>query len=108
MRRLEVRFRPEARRDLRRIAGYLHENGASVAAVRRFLARIEARSRKIGEVPLGGRPREDLLPGLRSVPFERSAVILYEVNEDHVRILNIFYGGRDYEALYHEPDPPAG
>jgi toxin ParE1/3/4 len=33
------------------------------------------------------------------VPFERSAVILYMIETNRVRITNIFYGGRDYEAL---------
>jgi toxin ParE1/3/4 len=46
------------------------------------------------------RPRDDLAPGLRTVPFERSAVIAYIVEGGAVQITNIFYGGRDYEALY--------
>jgi toxin ParE1/3/4 len=35
-----------------------------------------------------------------AVPFERRAVIAYEVETDCVRTTNIFYGGRDREALY--------
>ena len=34
------------------------------------------------------------------VPFEHSAIILYKVEPDRVRITNIFYRGRDYETLY--------
>jgi toxin ParE1/3/4 len=37
---------------------------------------------------------------LRTATFERSAVIAYIVEDGAVRIINIFYGGRDYEALY--------
>jgi toxin ParE1/3/4 len=44
--------------------------------------------------------RDDLKPGLRTVPFEHSAVIAYTVEDRRVRITNIFYGGRDYEALF--------
>lgn len=33
------------------------------------------------------------------VPFERSAVIAYLIEDDRIRIVNIFYGGRDYESL---------
>jgi toxin ParE1/3/4 len=40
-----------------------------------------------------------LEPGLRTIPFERRAVIAYRVT-NAVEITNIFYGGRDYEALY--------
>ena len=47
-----------------------------------------------------GRPRDDLEPGLRTIPFERSAVIAYKVEDDRVRIGNVFYGGRNFEALY--------
>jgi len=49
---------------------------------------------------MGGRVRDDLFAGLRTVPFERSAVIAYTVEDDCVRITNVFHGGRDYEALY--------
>jgi toxin ParE1/3/4 len=39
---------------------------------------------------------------LRTVPFERKAVIAYRVT-NAVEITNVFYGGRDYEALYRKP-----
>ncbi len=46
------------------------------------------------------------------MPFEHSAVIAYQVEDDRVRITNIFYGGKDYEALYRgsqdEPVPDQG
>lgn len=47
-----------------------------------------------------GRRRDDLFPGLRTVPFEGRAVIAYLAREHRVEITNIFYGGQDYEALY--------
>lgn len=68
---------------------------------REFVERIKGRCSGIGNAPLGGISRDDLEPGLRTVPFEKSAVIAYKVEEDAVRIGNIFYGGRDFEALYH-------
>ena len=37
------------------------------------------------------------------VPFERSAVIVYRVGKT-VEIVNVFYGGRDYEAAYRRHD----
>jgi toxin ParE1/3/4 len=43
--------------------------------------------------------RDDLVPGLRTVPFEHRAVIAYVVENEIVRVTNIFYGGRDFEAL---------
>jgi toxin ParE1/3/4 len=66
----------------------------------RFVDRIRDRCRRIGFLPYGGRPRDDLDPGLRKVPFERKAVIAYKVSGDVVEIISIFHGGRDYEAVY--------
>ena len=64
------------------------------------MRRIKKRCSQIGLVPKGGAPRYDLEAGLRMVPFERSAVIVYKVEANCVRIANVFYGGRDYEAFY--------
>jgi toxin ParE1/3/4 len=49
--------------------------------------------------PLGASERHALGAGLRLVPFEKSAVIVYRVVDDSVEIVNVFYGGRDYAAL---------
>jgi len=67
------------------------------------------RCQRIGNAPMGGIARDDLQPGLRTVPFEHSAVIAYVVEDDQVSVTNVFYGGRDYDALYRgaehsEPD----
>lgn len=64
------------------------------------MTRIIERCRRIGIAPFGGRPRDDLAAGLRTVPCERRAVIAYRVIDDIVEVTNVFYGGRDYEALY--------
>lgn len=37
------------------------------------------------------------------MPFERSTVIAYRVGRT-VEIVNVFYGGRDYETLYRGQD----
>ena len=78
------------------------ELSGSPSIARGFVRRIRARCDRIGDVPLGGRPRNDLERGVRTVPFERSAVIAYKVEDECVRITNVFYGGQDYEALYRE------
>lgn len=71
----------------------------------RFTDRIWAACEKIGNAPLGGRPRDDLLPGLRTVPFEKKAIIAYRVDGETVEIVNVFYGGSDYEAILLRPKP---
>lgn len=103
MRRAKVVYRPEALGDLRQIYIAIADISQSHVTANRFVKRIMARCRKTGDAPNGGRPRDDLAPGLRTVPFEHSAVIAYHVTEA-VEIVNVFYGGRNYEALFRAGD----
>lgn len=107
MRRLPVSFRPEALADLADIYAYVSKASHSANIAEGFVRRIRTRCARIGDAPLGGRSRDDLRTGLRTVPFEHAAVIAYLVEPDRVRITNIFYGGRDYEALYRDKAIPA-
>ncbi|WP_026597163.1 type II toxin-antitoxin system RelE/ParE family toxin [Methylobacterium sp. 77] len=112
MRRRPVTYRPEALDDLRDIFRLVRQWSENTAVAASFVRRIKARCDRIGDAPHAGRPRDDLAAGLRTVPFEHSAVIAYQVEDDRVRITNIFYGGKDYEALYRgsqdEPVPDQG
>ena len=105
MRRLRVRYRPEAYADLEDIFRFVLRMSRSQITAERFVIRIKNRCRRIGDVPHAGRPRDDLEPGLRTVPFERSALIAYKVEPGCVRVTNVFYGGRDYEAFYRDQEP---
>lgn len=100
MRAVEVRYRPAAVEDLEQIYRFLRHLSRDADTARNYVLRIRTRCQKIGEVPLGGTARDDLAPGLRTVPFERRAVIAYRISGDVVEITNIFYGGRDFEAIY--------
>jgi toxin ParE1/3/4 len=51
--------------------------------------------RSIGNAPRSRRPRDDLAPGLRSVPFEHTAVIAYLVT-DAIVITNVFELGLSF------------
>lgn len=104
MKRLPVAYRPEAREDLAAVFRTVLDVSRSADVAERFVRRIFERCERIGDAPHGGRPRDDLEPGLRTVPFERSAVIAYRVEAEWVLVVNVFYGGRDFEALYRD-DP---
>jgi toxin ParE1/3/4 len=97
--RLEIEYGESARNDLAEIFKHIVEAGGNAEVALKFVLRIEDRCQSIGNAPRGGRPRDDIAPGLRTVPFERSAVIAYVVTDHLVRIVNIFYGGRDFETL---------
>ncbi len=102
MRRLAVAFRPNALDDLGDVFHIVLQASRGPAVAETFVRRILDRCLRIGDAPRGGRPRDDLAPGLRTVPFERSAVIAYVVQSEQVLVTSVFYGGRDYEALYRE------
>ena len=103
MSRAEIIYRPGAIADLQRIFDVIAESSGSDLVAQRFIDRIMQRCSKIGDAPRGGRPRDDLKPGLRTIPFERTALIAYRIS-DLVEIINVFYGGRDYETLYRGSD----
>jgi toxin ParE1/3/4 len=49
-----------------------------------------------------------LAPGLRTVPFEHSAVITYRVEPNRVLVTNVVYGGQDFEAFFRDHGPDDG
>ena len=105
MKRLPVLFSETAMADISATAVYVGEQTGSLDVALGFVSRIEARCLKIGDAPNGGAPRPDLGEWIRMVPFERSAVILHKVHADHVEVVTIVYGGRDYEALMRSTRP---
>lgn len=98
----KVAYRETATADILDVYRWVYEVSLDPVTAERFTARLVAACERIGNVPHGGRPRDDLLPGLRTVPFEKRAVIAYMVEAETVVITNVFYGGRDYEALYRQ------
>ena len=75
----ELRYRRAALADLEDIFRGVLRVSASPITARRYVERIRERCRRITTLPLAGRPRDDLAPGLRTVPFERRVVIVYRV-----------------------------
>jgi toxin ParE1/3/4 len=93
----EVRFRPLAEADLADLYEYLSEHAGS-AIGGAYIDRIETLCRTLSELPRRGAPRDDLAPGIRTLNFERRAVIAYRVGDSSVTIVRVFYAGRDYAA----------
>jgi toxin ParE1/3/4 len=71
----------------------------SISAAERFVIEVTRRYRLLAESPGLGRPREDLGPGLRSLPF-KSYIIFYREIPDGVQIVRFLSGYRDLEALF--------
>ena len=52
------------------------------------------------EFPGQGRTRNDLLAGLRILPFGRRVMIGYLSTEEAIEVLRVWYGGQDYEDFF--------
>ncbi|WP_411906262.1 type II toxin-antitoxin system RelE/ParE family toxin [Rhizobium mayense] len=65
-----------------------------VSGIRQFLMELST-------FPKRGTVRDDLVPGLRIIGYRRSVSIAFVVEEAHVLVLGVFYGGQDItlEAL---------
>lgn len=100
----EVSFRPQAEEDLFELYRYIAaEAGVEVAGA--YVERIEAACLGLETFPHRGRARDDIRPGLRTMGFERRAVIAYRILGREVVIARIFYGGQDFEqALLAQSD----
>lgn len=63
-----------------------------------YVGRIVAACEKLRRFPQRGTKRDEILPGLRTVGFERRATIAVVVEAGKVIVEGIFHGGRDFEA----------
>jgi toxin ParE1/3/4 len=70
-----------------------------------YTGRIVAACKGFSQFPLRGTRRDDVLPGLRTIGFERRITIAFMVLPDKVLIEGIFYGGQDF-AVDLRAQPP--
>jgi len=98
---LEVYFRPAAEADLVGLYEYIAE-AAGTRTAAAYIDRIEAACMALADFPERGTRRDDILPGLRTVGFERRATIAFRVLRKRVEIVTIAYGGRDFESSLRE------
>lgn len=98
---LRVELGPLALDDLQSIFRYVAE-AAGTDVAQAYDQRIRAACRKLADFPARGRPRDDLAPGLRTIPFERRGVIAYSVESGRVLIVRIMHPGRDLQRAFDE------
>ena len=104
-RRYRIELAPEVVRDLAAIARHVESWTLDRAMADRTVAVIRAYLGGLGSVPHRGTRRDDLMPGLRIVPFKRRTAVAFTIDDraGTVRILRVFYGGQDYEAVLRSP-----
>lgn len=92
-----VRFAPTALDQLAEIEDYISEVDSPIVAAR-YVDAIVAYCESLVTFPKRGRRRDDLLLGLRVTHYRKRTVIAFDVKDEQVSIVGVFYGGRDYES----------
>lgn len=96
---MRVVFTARSEQQLDDLTDYI-ANESGEARAEAYVSRIIAYCEGLRTFPRRGARRDDLLPGLRTVGFERRVVILFAIQEDHVLIEGVFYGGQDIDAAF--------
>jgi toxin ParE1/3/4 len=98
---VQVIFTPLAERQIDTLHEYItaHSNEDRADS---YIGRIVAYCQNLTTFPLRGTQRDDLLAGLRVTGFEHRVTVAFVVTADAVLIEGIFYGGRDFEAVFRD------
>jgi toxin ParE1/3/4 len=99
MKPLPVVWRPDAQADLLALYDWIADRADPDTAFT-YTARIEAQAQRLGTFPHRGTSRDDLVPGLRTVPYRRRVTIAYRVMTDCVEVLRLIHAGQDWEGMF--------
>jgi toxin ParE1/3/4 len=94
-----VVWREPASADLGAIYDWIADAADADVALR-FVTRIEIACQKLADFPLRGRSRDDISPGLRSIPCARTIVVFYTAGTDAVEIVRVLHARRDIAAVF--------
>lgn len=96
-----VYFTPDAVADLAAIYDYITDTSGFPDVAYAYMQRLRQKCEGLTLAPERGTKRDDIRKNLRILALEKNAVAAFEVQEDKrmVTILNVFYGGQDYETL---------
>lgn len=93
-----VVFSPEAEEQLVNLFHYI-AGAASAGTAACYTNAVVSYCESLHQSPLRGTRRDDVRPGLRVTNYKKRTVIAFDVTDDTVSIIGIFYGGQDYESL---------
>lgn len=96
--RYEIRFTTAALDDLAGIYDHAAERSGPLTAFN-YVERIRGHCRGFADFPARGTYRDDIVPGLRIVGFERRVTIAFHIEPERVVFDRILYGGRSLEKL---------
>ncbi len=93
-----VVWAPKAKQDLRQIHRYYSREASSEIADN-LLRAIDETATRIAARPFARRPRDELIPGLRSA-LVHPYTIFFRVGEDRVEIVRVLHERRDFPATF--------
>ena len=101
MKKYDVFLMPNAIEDLEGIYTYIAEQSGLPERAWAYIERLKEACLKLETSPARGQKRDDLMAGLRIYPLDKNCIAAFLVDETAqvVRILDIFYGGQDYDAI---------
>ncbi len=92
-----VTRRPAAATDIFEIWDHIAEDDLSAAD--RWVDQLDEQFQLWATQPMMGRAREELAPGVRSIPFGRY-VVFYAPIDDGIDVIRVLHGARDIDALF--------
>ena len=93
-------FTHAAQLNLIEIADYIEGRSGSTETAERFCNKLIAKRRRLARLPVQmGRPRPELLLGLRSTPYG-NYVIFFRYVDDAFEVVNILEGHLDIDARF--------
>jgi toxin ParE1/3/4 len=92
-----ITLRSEAETDVLEIWGYIADD--SVVEADHWLDRLDEKFALWAEQPSIGRSREELAPGLRSMPFGRY-VVFFMPQAEGIDIVRVLHGSRDVDQAF--------
>ena len=98
-----VAFSPEAAEQLIALYRYIADV-ASPEIAARYTNNIISHCNSLRSSPYRGVKRDDVRPGLRVTNYKKRVVIAFDVNEDLVAIIGVFYAGQDYASFFDTGD----
>jgi len=93
-----VVFSPEFEEQIAALYGYIAA-AASPDIAARYTEAIVTYCESLEYFPHRCTSRDDVRPGLRITNYKKRAVIAFDVDDEQVSIIGVFYGGQDYETI---------
>ncbi|MCH9639599.1 MAG: type II toxin-antitoxin system RelE/ParE family toxin [Betaproteobacteria bacterium] len=106
MKQYDVYLMPDAINDLNDIYEYIADESGLPEVAWSYIEKLRNKCYDFKTAPIRGQKRDDLRGNIRISAIDKNAVAAFEVDEEkqYVMILNIFYGGKDYETIMRDSE----